>query len=110
MSGDALVGEPQKQAIAICSWAARTDVPEGALTCWGRKRSKDPCHRVQHAPPTGHPAGTRRYLRSHGRTQTTAAGGPALPAQETHYAASWLRRGPWSGPPRDWGSPDGTHA
>jgi hypothetical protein len=51
MSGDALVGEPQKQAIAICSWAARTDVPEGALMCWGRKRSKDPCHRVQHAPP-----------------------------------------------------------
>jgi hypothetical protein len=33
----ALVDEPQKQAIAICEWAARTDEPTRALLAWARK-------------------------------------------------------------------------
>ena len=33
----ALVDEPQKQAIAICEWAAKTDEPTRALLAWARK-------------------------------------------------------------------------
>jgi hypothetical protein len=46
---EALDGEPQKQAMAICSWAARTDDPKSALLCWARKHRKGRCRR-QSAP------------------------------------------------------------
>lgn len=37
----ALAGEPQKQAIAICGWAERADDPAGALLAWSRKHRRD---------------------------------------------------------------------
>ena len=33
----ALVDEPQKAAIAICEWAAKTEQPTRALLAWARK-------------------------------------------------------------------------
>jgi hypothetical protein len=35
----ALEGEPQRQAIAICEWAAKTDEPATALTNWAKKHA-----------------------------------------------------------------------
>ena len=49
---DALVGEPQKQAIAICTWASRTEDPAKALLCWARKHQKGRCRRARRAPGT----------------------------------------------------------
>lgn len=42
---EALIGEPQKQAIAICTWAGGKDDPKGALLAWSRKHRK-----VTHRP------------------------------------------------------------
>lgn len=37
---EALVGEPQKQAIAICTWAEKTNEPAKALLAWSRKHRR----------------------------------------------------------------------
>lgn len=37
---EALVGEPQRQAIAICDWAEKTKEPAKALVCWARKNKR----------------------------------------------------------------------
>ncbi len=38
---EALQGEPQKRAIAICAWASeKTDDPAGALVAWAKKHHK----------------------------------------------------------------------
>ena len=43
---DALEGEPQKQAISVCGWAAeRTDDPAFALVAWAKKQNKGRCRR-----------------------------------------------------------------
>lgn len=36
----ALAGEPQKEAIALCEWAATTDDPGKALTNWAKKNKR----------------------------------------------------------------------
>ena len=37
---DALEGEPQKQAISVCEWAARTDDPARALVAWAQRHGR----------------------------------------------------------------------
>ncbi|MDP9437213.1 MAG: hypothetical protein M3P49_00455 [Actinomycetota bacterium] len=62
---DALEGEPQRQAISICEWAARTDDPAFALLCWskkhrrGRQRTGRRGHRESAEERTGRAGGNR---------------------------------------------------
>lgn len=55
---EALVGEPQRQAIGICTWAVRTDDPAGALLAWAKKHRRGRCRRPWEIAPR--PARDRR--------------------------------------------------
>lgn len=59
----ALEDEPQRQAIAICSWAERTTDPQGALLAWARKHRRGTYGEAREAQerPSGERSGAGRY-------------------------------------------------
>ena len=72
---DALEGEPKKVAIAILTWAERTEDPARALAAWARKHNKGHCRRAARTT-------TERPTRRHGtpredRTDDGRGSGPA---------------------------------
>lgn len=68
---EALIGEPQKQAIAICGWAEKTEEPAKALLAWSHK------HRRGTHRPRRRGCGrlSERRGRSTGRPETNRSGG-----------------------------------
>ncbi|PLS84076.1 MAG: hypothetical protein CYG60_19840 [Actinobacteria bacterium] len=73
---DALEGEPQKAAIAVCAWAAeRTDDPTRALRCWAKKHNRGRCraHRRGHRSSPGDSRDGIREQQDERRRGTTPA-------------------------------------
>ena len=70
---DALIDEPQKQAISICEWASRTDDPAHALRCWARQHGRGAY-------------GTPAVARGGGRSNTRQHGWASGPASERGIA------------------------